>query len=372
MSGFHVSPTMSAADRLVGCPSSFAMVQVHAASPGRDKAADAGTMSHAGAEACVVLDREHGAPCLRLDDGLDPAAKRIVDLLRSWDAYTTALATPGAVLVEASYTLWPGERRAVLDGERLGRAYPKREGAFLQGTADLVLVFEDEIVVVDYKTGHEAPDPATSWQLRSLALAAAQAAAVPPSRVRVAILHAPQDANYASLREWTYSVAELFEFGDKLARSLRALDKAVAEGPNVFGEGDHCRYCPAARVCPAKTAMVHAVTHGDRSLAVLHERATALTLTDADAGAAWPLVREAKRRLEEIEDAIKGMVTAGAEVSLANGKVLKATSTTKKSFSQASAIALLRDLGATDAQIAQLYAESTSTSVREVKAPKVA
>jgi hypothetical protein len=328
-------------------------------------------MSHKGAEHAVVLDIASRAPNTRDDDALDGAAKRIMDLLRSWPVYTAALAAD-AVLVEASYTLWPADKRAAFDGERLGRAYPKREGAFLQGTADLVLLLGDEIIVVDYKTGHEAPDPATSWQLRSLALAAAQAADVPPERVRVAILHAPQDAEYASLREWTYSIAELFEFGDKLARSLRALEKAAAEGPNVFSEGDHCRYCPAARVCPAKTAMIHAVTHGDRSLAVLQDRAASLALTNDEAGAAWPLVREAVRRLEEVEKAIKDMVLAGAEIALPSGKVLRATSTARRNLDSKAALALLRDLGATDEQIADLYVESASTSVREVKAPKVA
>ena len=365
--------TMSAAGRLVQCPASFALPAVHAANAARDAAAGKGNTSHAGAEWATTRDIAAGAPDFSTDDGLDHAAQRIMGVLRSWAPYLAALATPGAVLVEAAFALWPEERRAQLLGQSIGRKYPKLEGAVLCGTADLVLALGDEIIVVDHKTGREAPEASTSWQLRALALAAAQSAEIPPSRVRVAILHAPQDGEYAVLKEWQYTMAELFEHGDTLAKSLNAVAAAVADGPRIFTESEECTYCPSARACPAKASLIHAVTHGEhRALAVWQERTTALALTEEDAGQAWALVREAKKRLEEVESLIKSMVTDGARVQLPSGKVLAASSTTRKSFDADAAQSLLRTLGASEEQLAALYRTSSSTSVREVKAPKAA
>ena len=66
------------------------------------------------------------------------------------------------------------------------------------------------------------------------------------------------------------------------------------------------------------------------------------------------------------------MVTDGARVQLPSGKVLAASSTTRKSFDADAAQSLLRTLGASEEQLAALYRTSSSTSVREVKAPKAA
>jgi hypothetical protein len=88
-------------------------------------------------------------------------------------------------------------------GRHIGRAYPKRPGTVMFGTADFVGLTEDAVIVPDLKTGRGwLPKPIEAMQLRFLALAAARAYG--RNLARVGWLH-PWDAT------WHWEELDAFE-----------------------------------------------------------------------------------------------------------------------------------------------------------------
>lgn len=142
-------------------------------------------------------------------------------------------------------------------GENIGRAYDGVEADEFYGTADFVSVSAGHALVVDLKTGREAPDPESNWQLKVLALAVDQLHGA--GVVHVALLHAPRGAR----PWWRKARFEAFDLAEA-SQSLMALRARIAEARGAYENGElprlnsgkHCTYCPAKRSCPARVEIV--------------------------------------------------------------------------------------------------------------------
>ena len=129
-------------------------------------------------------------------------------------------------------------------GRNLKRDYPATKPSEYRGTADVVGVTRDEVVILDYKSGY-AKMPRENWQLRLLALAASRAYNRPSARVAIV-----RTWSLEKFRPLVFDALDLAEF----AAQLRAMPAMWAGEPS-FVQGDHCEHCPAFASCPAKLAL---------------------------------------------------------------------------------------------------------------------
>jgi hypothetical protein len=139
-------------------------------------------------------------------------------------------------------------------GENIGRAYPKLESNEVAGTADLVGLTDDAVVVLDLKSGSGSlPPPREALQLLGLALAAARAYGRDSAIVGWLRLF-----NGKPVFQW--EKLDGFDLSAALVRVrdvLRGVESADANATPVLGA--HCRYCPAALRCPAQTSLLAAL-----------------------------------------------------------------------------------------------------------------
>lgn len=115
------------------------------------------------------------------------------------------------------------------------------------GTLDFALAeLFGTLTIADYKYGAGIPvDPEENLQLISYALAMLKKFDYNFSHVRFVILQPRADHPKGPRREWTASVDEVVAWEAKLKQKV-----IEAETNPVFKAGDHCRFCPAANICP--------------------------------------------------------------------------------------------------------------------------
>lgn len=103
-------------------------------------------------------------------------------------------------------------------------------------TADLVLFTQDEIHVVDWKTGKIFVDVVENEQM--LFYSATYAHLAPKAKGVTAHIVQPWADNIES---WFISAPRLKKFMDDAV----ATDMAITAGSTKFGPSDHCKFCPA-------------------------------------------------------------------------------------------------------------------------------
>lgn len=258
------------------------------------------------------------------------------------------------------------ERAYVLDTEtRTGRIVqltgPREYGALrwheIAGTADAVLRVvphepgRDLHVIVDWKFGME-PVAADTAQLRTLAAAHMLATNAPMDGVMVAIVQA-NEAGCTVRRHW-WTRDDLMAHVELLGEALNE----VHEGSITLQRGPECRYCPAANSCPAQLA----------SLSALVAPGGAGPITPARAGEIWAELRQAKKRLEQIEDACKALAAEGDGLPLPGGKRLVLVERTRASMDAKALEAIARGHGASDSEVEACRKATTYTTTQEVKA----
>jgi hypothetical protein len=206
-------------------------------------------------------------------------------------------------------------------GNNLGRKYNSTETEFA-GAADALGVDQDDVVVVDLKTGRgsvAAPD--RNMQLRFLALAACRAHGF--ERARVGLWLAPA----GSEPRWQWAHLDAFELAvvetelRDIARRVLAAREAVAKGETPrLTIGEHCSrmYCPSAVYCPARSGLAHRLGN---NLAEWRAELVAL-FEPSTAGQVYQRVKAARAVLNEVETALYGFARENP-VDLGNGKWLR-------------------------------------------------
>ena len=169
------------------------------------------------------------------------------------------------------------------------------------GSIDLLGVSEDgkTAVVIDYKTGFHQVSPVKSPQLLFYALCAS----VDPStelmlrkaeRLVLAIVQPVE--GQCTAKVWDTGIDVLDDFEDKVYAALDATEKDTDPSP-----GDHCKYCPAAPTCPAKT--------GEARKALMLQPTDLTTLATA-----LPMVEQLEAWCKQVKTAAHEQLEAGARI----------------------------------------------------------
>lgn len=170
-------------------------------------------------------------------------------------------------------------------GRSLERDYSGVEQGEVPGTADLVGLLPDAVVVLDLKTGNgPLPEPRKALQLQAIAVSAARAYGREKAWVGwLRLLGGELVWRLEPLDAWELELAATRIRDLVRAAALARVDDAPVLGP-------WCRYCPAFRRCPAQTQLLAAVA------------AQPSFLTDGFEPEMGPLLLE---RVEAVELAVK-------------------------------------------------------------------
>lgn len=270
--------TASALTRVRACPASHQLPWY-----GDENAyAEQGTRKHALIESLFL----HGmastiASMLPTPEEL-AMLERVRDLIR--DRFGDA-----AISVEQSVAidLVDGEVRGLGQRRAYGDVHASNE---VTGTWDLVISGPERLVVLDWKGpfGY-VPPVAVNLQLRMLGYGAAGMRAA--EEVEVGYMRLAEDPETFRIESSIMRGPDLVATLDELRRVHRAAQNANA--PVVSGE--HCRYCPAYRGCPAKIQLIRALATNPAAVVP-----SAGELTDEEASIALVRWREAAEVLGRI------------------------------------------------------------------------
>lgn len=219
----------------------------------------------------------------------------------------------GAWAAEVAFAYDPNRDMGRELGRSTERDYSGREDGEITGTADLVGLTPDAVVIIDVKTGFgDLPAPDRNWQLRFLALAAARTYG--RHRAVVSLLW---------IREGEEPVAQSAVFDDldldAFADELRQLQHRTDDAPTT---GPWCKYCPSFTSCPAQTAMIrHAVS--DTGLQELSELKP---LSPQHAAVAWERIKAVRAVIKHVEAALYAYAKE-QPFELPDGKVVRHTVT---------------------------------------------
>jgi len=257
--------TASSIERGKRCPG-------HATLPHRDvptKEAEAGTERHG--------DRE-----VAINAGDVPSV-----LTERWPGLTWRAE------VKFAYDLSTGKGREL--GQGNDRDYSAAGPFELVGTADVVGIGPDKIVIVDWKSFKEVPRATVNMQLHIAALALSRAHCRIEAEVAIHYENRPMDVAALDMIDLDSFGSEIVQIMDEVAR----VRLAAREGaPVVFVEGRHCEYCPGFYDCPKKKALEQQVL---RHPALVHADKAMLPFADDDDAAAaydfWIKVGELHKRL---------------------------------------------------------------------------
>lgn len=303
-------PSASGLDRALACPPSGLLPGIES-QPG--EAAKKGTTVHAFLAAVLggIQTRDQALAAVPFDDP-GRALCEVIDLDQ----------LPKGGHMEAAFAWDVASGKGRILGYDIGRDYEahgadrSREYA---GSADFAGKRADgKALVLDWKTGWATGKAADSWQLRGLGLFAA--AAFGCSEAIVGHVYVRDEAPVFDLIE--LDEMELGAIRAELRASsarqaeLQGADLHVLTG--LLREGQHCTYCPAFKLCPAKTALVRSM----RDDMAAEPGPVIAAITPANAAAAV-------RTLLRFEDVAKRMwaeleaLAALDPIDLGDGRVMK-------------------------------------------------
>jgi len=233
-----------------------------------------------------------------------------------------------------------------------GRDYPEpgENERWVFGTADVIIETENEIRVIDWKTGkREFVGPAyESEQLRFLA--AAYVAADPAREGKTVTLELwfVGEEKFVDVAVWDPGT----HLNDLWAR-IKRVDHAEPK------PGDGCKFCPARVSCPA---INNALAVRDRV------PTTALAIVDdRHAEQLLQLKKLAYTFAEHLEKITKEWTDTHGEIALENGKRYRPTQSTYTTTNTGAVVELARALGASDEQLASCERDSVRRVYRETR-----
>jgi hypothetical protein len=283
-------------------------------------------------------------------------------VMPSWETDPTDLTTAPAPCTEVAYALDLERRTARSLASSGHRDYSSATDTEICGTADLVTQLAQGVTwasrepttatrwaVVDWKFG-AVPVEADSAQMRTLA--AMVMLHEQAESVLAIIVQSPPEGS-ATVRTKLFTRDDLMAHVEMLAESANE----VREGAVQLQRGPECTYCPAVSSCPVQLA----------KLSQLVAPNGIGTITPARAGEIWIELRQAKKRLEAIEDACKELAAAEGGLPLPGGKRLTLVQRTRSSIDAKQLEAIARGHGASDEEIDACRKATTYTTTQESK-----
>ncbi|MDP1824884.1 MAG: PD-(D/E)XK nuclease family protein [Archangium sp.] len=326
------TPSGSGLDRAELCPGS--MVLPHLDSGEGDASSDHGRAIHRFLDIVAKLINQPG-----FVGSMDDVKKNALALLEV-KYRTIAAAIDLSMVPHTQAGVWRSEQAMVFDFflrraeflEVTERRYPPRVSRWqVFGTADLIGVDGDTVVVIDLKTGWGwRRAPSDSLQLLFYAITAAKVLGCSRARVGYMVLHDDDTVPrfiIEEVDEWALAAAE-----ERIARVLEAGDQVNGDDPGVYRAGSGCRYCPSIRVCPAQVGRLSQLLQGPKH--ALLALTGGLQVPGVDAKKELPMVRaeDLPRLLDAIEagrvtlkqmvEDVKNAVRAVGTIPMPNGMQL--------------------------------------------------
>ena len=287
--------------------------------------ADKGNAKHLFLSMCLKLGRDAALLEVPEEFRADCAALDVSELPAS---------QAGQWLAEVAFAfdVVSGEARVL--GENIGREYTRagRTERDIAGSADLVGLTPDAVVVIDYKTGRQPVTRcAENWQMRALSVMAARA--LGRSRAQAAVLYVDDDGR----PRYDWASWDAFDL-DGFASEIQALGVRVLTATAVqqlgarkdftLRTGSHCRYCPALTTCPAQGAFVRQlVATPAETLAELE----AGIQDDATARAVWERVEAVEAVIKKAKAALHDRACS-RPIPLGNGEMFGLTESSRESL----------------------------------------
>lgn len=293
----HVRHSPSSAHRWMACPGSPRLI-AQAPPETTSVYAQEGTAAHAVLNACLSQGGDAARWVGRTVEGV-----LVTDDMA--EAVQTALDTVRPLIGEGDRVFL--EHRFDLSG--LNPPAP------LAGTADVVIYKPDtgRLIVIDYKHGKGvAVSAAGNPQLRVYALGAALALgdACPTREVEAMIIQPRADHVDGVIRAEGIEPFELIEWSaDLLDAMRRTLDPRAP-----LAAGDHCRFCPAAGLCPALASRALAVAEADFQDDTITRPPAPETLTPEQIGGVLTQADMLEKWLAAVRAHATGMLERGEPV----------------------------------------------------------
>ena len=337
--------TASASARMLQCSGHVRLPWLRETSA----AASEGTRLHA------IMETMEGKPIESEAMKAEPLA------LRAWGELAFKLLNmglePTRIEHEVAFVLDTATRTA----HRIDLPGPREYGVTawhqVPGTIDAIVwtahVETGEVVpvIVDWKFGMEPVEP-DSAQMRTLASAFMLGTTAASESVIVCIAQSNEAGASVKLRG--YSRDDLMAHTELLGDALNE----AHEGRMELQRGPECRYCPAANACPSQLAAMSVIVSPGGPGPITLDRA----------GQIWAELKQAKKRLEAIEDACKALAEQEGGLPLPSGKRLVLATRSRSSIDAKQLEAIARGHGASDEEIEACKKTTTYTTTQEMKA----
>ena len=331
----------SSASRWIACPAS-ARLSTLVPYQEAGEAAKIGTAIHALAETCFQLDTDPMKFVGQVVEGITMTEENCSFALEHLQAIWAIQDELGHVKVEQLFKLY-------------------QEPAFsLQGTADVVGISQDKLIISDLKTGRGYVD-ADSEQMKIYALGALLHNSQKPKEVEFQIIQ----PHHGEKRIHRMSVDELGVWETEVL--LPAINDAVSDAPRYAPSESSCQWCPAKHICSAQKEQFDIVAAQPDITIMSKEdiKEVMLTLTPAQIGAILDRAPMVEKFIEAVKDHATKQMEAGAVLS---GWQLQPKRASRKWIDSTTARQALTDAGLTDSQIFET--ELISPTAAEKLLPK--
>lgn len=217
----------SSASRWIACPAS-ARLSTLVPYQESGEAAKIGTAIHALAETCYQLDTDPLKFIGQVVEGITMTEENCEFALEHLQAIWAIQDELGHVKVEQLYKLYETPEYT------------------LQGTADVVGMSKDKLIIADLKTGRGYVDVENNEQLMIYALGAIKVNDLYVNEVEFQIIQ----PHHGDKRIFKMSGDDLIDWEWKVLRP--AIDNAVSDAPRYAPSESACQWCPAKHICSAQ------------------------------------------------------------------------------------------------------------------------
>jgi hypothetical protein len=331
----------SSASRWIACPAS-ARLSTLVPYQEAGEAAKIGTAIHALAETCFQLDTDPMKFVGQVVEGITMTEENCSFALEHLQAIWAIQDELGHVKVEQLFKLYQTPQFS------------------LQGTADVVGISQDKLIIADLKTGRGYVD-ADSEQMKIYALGALMHNSQKPKEVEFQIIQ----PHHGEKRVHTMSAVALREWEQNILRP--AVDEALSDTPRYAPSESACQWCPAKHICSAQKEQFDIVA-AQPDITIMSKEdinAVMLALTPAQISAILDRAPMVEKFIEAVKDHATKQMEAGQVLP---GWQLQPKRASRKWIDSTTARQALTDAGLTDSQIFET--ELISPTAAEKLLPK--